>query len=102
MADDLAGAHAAHVDRDDLVGEPRKAALVLGDQLRIKPEFGRKWDQLYEFPLIIQTDVAEATLLDGDKRPLVPVNALDKAHISGSAAPPVSRRIVSQFPRLAL
>jgi hypothetical protein len=37
MADDLAGAHAAGVHRDDLVVEPRKAALVLGDQLRIKP-----------------------------------------------------------------
>ena len=36
MADDLAGAHAAGVHRDDLVVEARKAALVLGDQLRIK------------------------------------------------------------------
>jgi len=36
MADDLAGAHAAGVHRDDLVVEPWKAALVLGDQLRIE------------------------------------------------------------------
>ena len=36
MADDLAGAHAARVHRDDLVVEPRKPALVLGDQLRIE------------------------------------------------------------------
>ena len=36
MADDLAGAHAAGVHRDDLVVEPRKPALVLGDQLRIE------------------------------------------------------------------
>jgi tetratricopeptide (TPR) repeat protein len=36
MADDLAGAHAAGVHRDDLVVEPRKAALVLGDQLRVE------------------------------------------------------------------
>jgi hypothetical protein len=37
MADDLAGAHAAGVQRDDLVVKAREAALVLGDQLRIKP-----------------------------------------------------------------
>src|SRR6201987_4816999 len=36
MADDLAGAHAAGIHRDNLVVEPREAALVLGDQLRIK------------------------------------------------------------------
>ena len=36
MADDLAGAHAAGVHRDDLVVEAREAALVLGDQLRIE------------------------------------------------------------------
>ena len=36
MADDLAGAHAAGVHRDDLLVEPWKAALVLGDQLRIE------------------------------------------------------------------
>ena len=38
MADNhLAGAHAAGVHRDDLVVEPRKLALVFGDQLRIEP-----------------------------------------------------------------
>src|SRR5580700_2562130 len=36
MADDLPGAHAAGVHRNDLVVEPWKAALVLGDQLRVK------------------------------------------------------------------
>ena len=36
MADDLAGTHAAGVHRDDLVVETRKAALVLGDQLRVE------------------------------------------------------------------
>src|SRR3954447_9207454 len=36
MTDDLAGAHAAGVHRNDLVVETRKAALVLGDQLRIE------------------------------------------------------------------
>jgi len=35
-ADDLARAHTAGVHRDDLVVEPREAALILGDQLRIK------------------------------------------------------------------
>ena len=34
VPDNLAGAHAAGVHRDDLVIEPREAALVLGDQLR--------------------------------------------------------------------
>src|SRR6185369_1178600 len=36
MADNLAGAHAAGVHRDNLVVEPRKPALISGDQLRIK------------------------------------------------------------------
>jgi len=36
MADDLAGAHAARIHRNDLVVEPRKPPLVLGDQLRIE------------------------------------------------------------------
>src|SRR5215213_3122923 len=36
MADNLAGAHAAGVHRDDLVVEPREAALIFGDQLRIE------------------------------------------------------------------
>ena len=36
MADDLARAHAAGVHRDDLLVEAGKAALVLGDQLRIE------------------------------------------------------------------
>src|SRR3954453_19273313 len=36
MADNLAGAHAAGVHRDDLVVEPRKATLVSGDQLRVE------------------------------------------------------------------
>ena len=36
MADDLAGAHAARIHRNDLVVEAREAALVFGDQLRIK------------------------------------------------------------------
>src|ERR1700693_1693590 len=36
MPDDLAGAHAAGVHRDDLVVETREPALVLGDQLRIE------------------------------------------------------------------
>jgi hypothetical protein len=36
MADDLAGAPAAGVYRADFVVEAREAALVLGDQLRIK------------------------------------------------------------------
>ena len=36
MANDLAGAHAAGIHRNDLVVEPRKPALVLGDQLRIE------------------------------------------------------------------
>lgn len=33
MGDDLAGAHAAGVHRDNLLVEPGKAALVLGNQL---------------------------------------------------------------------
>jgi hypothetical protein len=37
MADDLARAHAARVHRDDPVVESGEAALILGDQLRIKP-----------------------------------------------------------------
>jgi hypothetical protein len=37
MTDDLTRAHAAGVHRDDLVVEAWKAALVFGDQLRIKP-----------------------------------------------------------------
>src|SRR3954464_6501115 len=36
MADNLAGAHAAGVHRDDLVVEPRKATLVSGNQLRVE------------------------------------------------------------------
>ena len=36
MADDLTCAHAPGVHRNDLFVEPREAALVLGDQLRIK------------------------------------------------------------------
>ena len=36
MSDDLPGAHAARVHRHDLVIEPGKAALILGDQLRIE------------------------------------------------------------------
>ena len=36
MADDLPGAHAAGVHRNDLLVETRKAALVLGDQLWIE------------------------------------------------------------------
>src|SRR5215217_2175958 len=36
VPDDLAGAHAARVHRDHLVVEARKAALILGDQLRIE------------------------------------------------------------------
>src|SRR5215213_11512717 len=36
MPDNLAGAHAAGVHRDDLVVEPRKTTLVSGDQLRVK------------------------------------------------------------------
>ena len=36
VPDDLAGAHAARVHRHDLVVEAGKAALVLGDQLRIE------------------------------------------------------------------
>ena len=36
MAHDLAGAHAARVHRNDLVVETRKAALVLGNQLRVE------------------------------------------------------------------
>src|SRR5437764_10923292 len=37
MADDLAGAHPTRIHRDDLVVEPWEPALVLGDQLRVKP-----------------------------------------------------------------
>jgi hypothetical protein len=37
MADDLAGAHTTGVHRNDLVVEPRETALVLGNQLRVKP-----------------------------------------------------------------
>ena len=36
MPDDLAGAHAAGVHRNDLLIEAGKATLVLGDQLRIE------------------------------------------------------------------
>jgi len=36
MPDDLAGTHTAGVHRDDLVVEPRKFPLILGDQLGIE------------------------------------------------------------------
>src|SRR5262249_44518761 len=44
MADDLARAHATRVHRNDLVVEPRKATLVLGDQLRIKAGLAVTWN----------------------------------------------------------
>jgi hypothetical protein len=36
VPDDLSGAHAPRVHRDHLVVEARKAALILGNQLRIE------------------------------------------------------------------
>src|SRR3954453_3833064 len=36
VPDDLAGAHTPRVHRDHLIGETRKAALILGDQLRVE------------------------------------------------------------------
>src|SRR4051794_13763981 len=43
VADDLAGAHAPRVHRDDLVVEAGEAPLVLGDQLRVEARLPVAW-----------------------------------------------------------
>ena len=40
---DLPGAHAARIHRHDLLVEPRKAALIFGDQLRIEARLAVTW-----------------------------------------------------------